>query len=313
MDELGNLRAYVRTVESASVSRAAEQLNIAKSAVSRRIRELERSLGSALLIRAGRSIRPTDVGQEFYERAVRILADLEEAQASARDSHAALAGLIRLTAPASFGTLHLPGPIREFRNRHPQIRFEIDMDDKRVDLMAGNVDLALRIGRLSDSDLISRQLTRIRHAVAASPAFWDKHGRPETPEDLSTLPALDYMGRPDAKAWSYKRPDGAVHAVRMAPQIRAGNGDFLCQLAASGMGVIMEPTFILHRFVASGALEPVLLDYNWSNTHLHALYMPTRHLSRRVRAFIDFLGETFSGTPAWDRGIFPEEPVGPAN
>jgi len=310
MDDLGNLRAFVRTVESASVSRAADQLNIAKSAVSRRIRELERNLGSALLIRAGRSIRPTDVGQEFYERAVRILADLEEAEASARDSHAALAGLIRLTAPATFGTLHLADIVQAFQERNPQIRFEIDMDDKRVDLMAGNVDLALRIGRLSDSDLISRQLTRIRHAVSASPAFWDRHGRPTKPEDLSRLPTMTYLGRPDPNIWSCKGPDGVVKKIRVEPQVRAGNGDFLCQLAAKDMGVTLEPTFIQHRYIVGGALEPVLLDYDWSNTHLHALYMPTRHLSRRVRAFIDFLGERFSGTPPWDRGIFPEAGAG---
>lgn len=310
MDELGNLRAFVRIVESGSVSAAADQLNIAKSAVSRRLRELERHLGADLLMRSTRALQVTDAGARLYERAVQILADIAEAETEARAQRGQLAGTIRLAAPLSFGALHLGPALAEFRRLYPDITFDVDLNDRIIDLRAVNADLGLRIGRLADSDLIARKLTPIRIVVAASPAFWDRNGRPERPEDLADYDAVHYTYVPGAGERHFKRPDGSQGTVKPRDVLRVNNGDLLSEAAINGMGLCIVPTFIVHDAVREGRLEPVLTDHSWSNIALYALYAPTRHLSPRVRAFIDFLADRFAGVPPWDRGMPWDDPHG---
>ena len=303
MDRFGDIQAFVRVVEAGSISRAADQLNIAKSAISRRLRELEARLGVELLQRAPRAITVTDAGHAYYRRCVTILADLDEADAAVGAAHAELSGTLRLAVPVSFGRRHLAGPLLSFAQAHPHIRFEIDFNDRPVDLIADNVDLALRIGRMSDSDLIVRRLTRIRHCIAASPDWWAAHGLPQHPEDLKAHCSLRYLHAPGQEIWQYKAPQGRIGTVAVPVRLRAGNGDFLCDAAAAGLGVVMGPTFIVHHPIAQGRLVPALTDYSWSNVHLWAVYPPTRHLAPRIRALIDHLVAAFSGIPPWDRAM----------
>ncbi len=300
---MGNLRAFVRTVESGSFSAAADQMRIAKSALSRRVRELERHLGVDLLLRSTRRIQMTDAGERFYDSALRILADVAEAEAVARDERGNLAGLIRLAAPLSFGTRHLTSALADFTELYPAIRFEVELSDSLVDLVAVNADLGLRIGFLKDSDLIARRLASTSLILAAAPGFWDKHGRPERPEDLSDYDGLFYKFGEVRDSWPFTRPDGTSGRVAPRPNLRANNGEVLMQMAERGIGVVIEPSFIIHKALQNGTLEAALIEYKWPRLSLHAIYAPTRHLSPRVRAFIDFLADRYSGVPPWEADL----------
>ncbi|UCE30287.1 MAG: LysR family transcriptional regulator [Burkholderiales bacterium] len=303
MDRLRDLEVFVRVVEAGGISRAAEQLDIAKSAVSRRIREIEARLGTQLLLRQGQRLQVTDVGQAFYQRCLRILADLDDAEQEAASAHLELSGTLRIAAPVSFGLMHLAPAMTEFATRHPALTLDVDFSDRRVDLIAGNFDLALRIGELADADLVARPLARIRHVVCASPAYLKREGVPTRPEQLASHAGLHYSPRRDGSVWRYRAPEGSVGYVALPVRLQASSGEFLRDAAIAGMGVILEPTFIVYREIAAGLLVPLLTEWRWPELQLNAVYPRTRHVSRRLRAFIDLLVDRFTDTPYWDRGI----------
>ncbi len=301
MNRLEDLEAFVAVVESGSFTQAAERLGTAKSAVSRRVSALEARLGVELLRRTTRKLNLTETGQSFYERSARILADLDEAESAVAQAHGELRGQLRVALPLSFGLRHMSDPIAEFARRHPKVSFDLDLNDRRVDLLEEGADLALRIGHLSDSSLIARKLCDMRTVVVASPEYLDEHDAPETPADLASHDCLVYSNLPDPLRWVCRDAEGQKIEVNVNPAMTVSSGDFICEQAIRGRGIAMQPTFIAGEYVASGALVPLLTDYEWPVTPAFAVYPPTRHLSYRVRAFIDFLAETFSGTPDWDR------------
>ena len=301
MNRLDDLEAFVAVVEAGSITQAAERLGIAKSAVSRRLVGLEERLGVELIRRTTRRLNLTDTGQGFYEQAARVLADLEEAESAAAQSHGELRGRLKVALPLSFGLRHMAGPIGDFARLHPKVSFDLDLNDRRVDLLEEGADLALRIGRLDDSSLIARRLFDARTVVVASPAYLEAHGTPTAPEELVDHRCLVYSNLADPTRWRYRDADGAAVDVRITPAMSASSGDLICDMAARGHGIAMQPTFIAGALVSIGELKPVLTDVQWPVTPAWAVYPPTRHLSYRVRAFIDFLAETFSGTPTWDR------------
>ncbi len=295
------MQTFVRVVEAGSISGAAERMGIAKSAVSRRLSDLEERLGAQLFRRTTRRLSLTDTGRSFYERCIRILADVEEAELAVSQEHAALRGCLRVAVPLSFGLLHLTPAITEFRDRHPQVEFDLDFNDRQIDLLAEGFDVALRIAELSDSSLIARRLATIRTAVCASPAYVESHGRPEHPDDLAEHDCLVYSNLPDPRTWTYRERDGQDGSVKVKVGLRANNGEFLGRGAIAGQGVILLPTFIVFQGIERGELVPLLTDYLWPSINAYAVYPPTRHLSNRVRAFVDFLAERFSGVPYWDQ------------
>lgn len=300
MDRFEDLRAFVQTVESGSLTRAAETLQVATSAVSRRIKDLESRLGTQLLQRTTRQMRLTAAGETFHARAVAILQALEEAEAEAGCQSRTLTGPLRIAAPLSFGQSHLAPILIEFSQAHPGLELDIDFSDRVVDLVAEGQDLAVRIGQLRDSSLIARKLLDVRMAVAAAPAFWEKHGRPTRPEDLGPMPALCYTGSERVDSWRFTAPDGRSGTVPMTCAMRATNGDILRDAAIAGLGVIMQPSFLLHRDVAAGRLEAALTDHSWSTVAIHVVYPQTRHLSARARAFIDLLRTRLGSRPDWE-------------
>jgi DNA-binding transcriptional LysR family regulator len=192
-------------------------------------------------------------------------------------------------------------PIAEFRGQHPRVSFDLDLNDRRIDLIAEGVDLAVRIGRLADSTLIARRLFEARTVLCASPAYLEQRGVPQTPDDLLDHDCLAYSNLPDPMKWVCTDGEGARHAVDVPVTMMASSGDFLCAAAKEGLGLVLQPTFIAGEFISSGELQPVLADYQWPVTPAYAIYPPTRHLSYRVREFIDFLAEYFAGVPYWDR------------
>lgn len=301
MDKFEDLQAFVAVVEAGSFTAAAERLDSAKSAISRRVSALEERLGVQLLHRTTRVLNLTETGSSFYQHSARLLADLEEAEAAVQQEHGELRGTLRLALPLSFGVRHMCKPIAAFSKLHPKVQFHLDFNDRRVDLIEEGADVAIRIGSLQDSSLIARRLFDARAVVCASPHYLSVHGQPETPADLKNHECLVYSNAPDPDRWTYIESDGSRQMVEVNAAMSASSGDFLANAAAHGMGLIHQPTFIASEAIRRGNLVPVLTNYEWPISPAYAVYPPTRHLSFRVRAFIDFLVERFSGTPQWDR------------
>ena len=303
MDRIEAIEAFVQVVDAGGISAAATRLRVAKSVVSRRLADLEAHLGTRLLHRTTRRMTLTDAGQAFLDRARTLLADLAEAEEAAAQAHTQLRGRLRLAAPLSFGVAHLTPALTAFMLAYPSIRLETSFSDRQVDLVAEGVDLAIRIGRPADSSLVGRRLAPIRQIVCASPAYWDRHGRPGTAADLAGHMALRYAQVPDVAIWRYRDPDGRSGRVPVPIRLLADNGDLLREAALAGLGVIVEPTFIVYRDIAEGRLEPVLTDHTWSVAALTALWPPVPKLPRRVRVLVDFLADRFGEHPYWDQAI----------
>jgi len=299
MSKYEEIETFVRVVEAGSITAAAKQLRIAKSAVSRRLKDLETRLATQLMTRTTRKLTLTETGETLYNRFVVLLADWQETESAVSDAQAALAGKIRIAAPLSFGVAHLGPAIVDFMHEHPLIEFDIDFSDRKVDLISEGMDLAIRIGDLPDSSLIARKIASISLVAAASPKYLEEHGTPKTAEDLRAFKELRYGYRSIA-AWPYKDPDGIEGQIEMTPRLRATNGEFLRDAAIAGEGVLIEPRFIIYENLRDGSLVELLSDYQWPELTAYAVYPPTRHLSVRVRAFVNFLVERFKGTPYWE-------------
>ena len=289
---------------------AARLLGRAPSAVSRRLTELEARLGVELLTRTTRQMTLTGAGERFLERARALLAELDDAETSVGAEGQALAGALRVTLPLSFGLRHLCPVVHDFAREHPALSIDLDLSDRRVDLVREGMDLGVRIGRLDDSSLRARRLARIDSVVAASPGFWARHGRPGEPAALASLPALCYHQSTSRIRWTWTRPaSGERGSVRVESRLRANNGDALAAAAAEGLGVVCLPAFILDSAILAGALEPVLLDHDWGHEELHLIWPDTRHLPQRVRRLIDHLAEALAGEPPWNACLRRADPA----
>ena len=306
MDRFEDLQAFVAVADAGSFTAAADRLEIAKSAVSRRVSALEERLGVQLLRRTTRRLNLTETGRSFYEHSARILADLEEAESAVAQEHGELRGTLRVALPLSFGIRHMCEPIAEFNRLHPRVTFDLDLNDRRIDLLQEGVDLAVRIGRLADSSLIARRLFEARTVVCGSPQYFEEHGTPQTPDDLVGHPCLVYGNLADPLKWVCHDKDGRKYRVNVNAAMTATSGDFLCAAAMQGLGIAMQPTFIAGEAIGRGQLVPILADYEWPVSPAYAVYPPARHLSYRVREFIDFLVKHFSGTPYWDEDCGPQ-------
>ncbi|MGF1551912.1 MAG: LysR family transcriptional regulator [Paracoccaceae bacterium] len=310
MDRFEDMRCFVQVVDYGSVTRAAETMAIAPSAVSRRIKELEARLGVQLLARTTRRMKLTDAGRTFYDRSVRILSDVEEAEGEVSDSARTLSGQLRVAAPLDFGTTHLAPLICDFAAEHPGVTLDLDLSDRMADLVGEGFDLALRIGDLRDSSLIARKLGDTGLTVVASPGLVERLGRPGRPEALAGWPALGYAGSERADIWRFRRPDGEEGSVQLGLRMRANNGAVLADAAARGLGVALQPQFIVEGHLDEGLLVRLLDDHQWPRLSLYAVYPQPRHLSLRARTFIDFLRVRLARramTPGGD-GLYPPAP-----
>ena len=301
MDRFDDMATFVAVVEAGSFTAAADRLDIAKSVVSRRVSALEERLGVQLLRRTTRRLSLTDSGAGFYERSMRLLADLEEAESAVAQEHGELRGQLRIALPLSFGLRHMHEPIAAFSKQHPRVAFDLDLNDRRVDLIEEGMDFAVRIGHLRDSTLIARKLFDAHTVVCASPDYLDKHGVPEHPRELTGHACMVYSNLAEPGRWAYTEKDGSRQRIDVGGGLQASSGDFLCEAAAAGLGIVMQPTFIAHDAIRAGALVPLLSDFGWPISPGYAVYPPTRHLSFRVREFLDFLVAHFEGETPWDR------------
>lgn len=303
MDRFENMNHFVRVVEAGSISAAAERLDVAKSAVSRRLKALEQHLGVELFHRTTRHMNLTDTGRAFYQQAVRILDDLTEAEDAASQAHRTLQGRLKVALPASFGLMHITPAINEFLALHPNVAFDLDFNDRQVDLIEEGFDLAIRIADLPDSSLIARRIAEISRVICASPDYLEQHGTPANATELSNHHCLTYSLSQDSDNWTFTDGLGNPYTVNVRSSLCASAGEFLRDAAVQGHGIISIPTFIVYQQIRDGLLVPILRDDELSNINAYAIYPQTRHLSQRVRSFVDFLVERFAGTPYWDACI----------
>lgn len=300
MDRFENMNAFIRVVEVGSISGAADNLGVAKSAVSRRLKELEEHLGVELFHRTTRRMNLTDTGRAFYHQSVRILEDVLEAELATSQVHGALKGSLKVALPSSFGLMHMGAAINEFSKEHPQIEFELDFNDRMVDLMQERFDIAIRLAKLPDSSLIARHLAPIRTVMCASPIYIEEMGAPQSPNELINHRCLVYNLLRDFDYWYLTDTKGKETKIKIHPFLKASTGEFLRDAAVEGMGIVIVPSFIAYKEIERGNLVPILKEYKPPQIDAYAIYPQTRHLSLRVRAFVDFLVQRFKGTPYWD-------------
>lgn len=299
MESFGSLQVFIRIAETGSLSAAARDLGLSKSVVSKKLAALEDRLGARLINRTTRRLSLTAEGAAFLERAQRILAELEEAEQAVGRLSAEPRGMLRVNAPMSFGILHVAPAMGDFMARYPDLSVTLDLNDRQVDLVDEGYDVAVRIAALPESSLIARRLAPVRRAVCASPAYWRRHGRPAHPRDLGRHDCLIYTNLPTPNDWRF-RDGGGSFSIRVGGRLAANNGDALREAALAGLGVCVAPTFIVGGDLRSGRLEAVLQGFVEDTVAVYGVYPHRRHLSAKVRAFVDFLVVRFGPKPYWD-------------
>ncbi|OLL28516.1 LysR family transcriptional regulator [Burkholderia sp. SRS-W-2-2016] len=285
--QLDDMRIFVATVDAHNFTAAAKRLALSKQFVSRRVMALEEALGVQLLIRNTRKLAVTDLGQEFYERARRILGEVEDAEQAMSLRRAGPRGLLRVSAPMSFGMMHLSPLVASFLREHRDVRCDMELSDRTVDVVGEGFDMAIRIGTLQDSSLIAQKLVDVRMIACASPAYLRRRGTPKLPAELANHECLLY-GHGGAVSWEFK-VDGALKSVEVRGPLRANNGDLIRDSAVAGLGIVRLPDFIVADALASGKLVPVLEAFLPVATGVYAVYPQHRQSSVTIRAFVEFL------------------------
>jgi DNA-binding transcriptional LysR family regulator len=292
LDKLAGLRAFVKAVESGSFAEAGRQLRMSRSAISKHIGELEQSLGVQLIVRTTRHASPTENGQLYYERAVSILAEMDAADQAVTQSLAAPRGLLRVNAPMSFGTIRLGPVMADFMTRYPDLQLQLVLSDDLLDPVQDGFDVTLRIAELESSGLVARRIMPVERVICASPDYLGAHGTPDHPDDLRRHISLTYGFLLTGNQWKLSGPDGD-HWIQPAWTLCVNNAEVLRDVAIKGKGVALIPRFIAEQALQTGVLRAILTDYSAPPLALYAIYPPTKHLSVKVRFFIDFLVERF--------------------
>jgi DNA-binding transcriptional LysR family regulator len=292
MDKLASLRAFVKVVQRGSFAEAARDLRLSRSAVSKHVIELEQHLGVQLLARTTRSVSPTENGSSYFERAAAILAELEDADQAVTRLQAEPRGLLRVNAPMSFATLHLGSAIADFMGRHPQLQLQLVLSDEVIDPVQEGFDVTIRIADLPSSSLIARRIAPAPRVICAAPSYLAERGTPQHPDELKQHSCLTYGHLATGTQWKLTGPDGE-HWIAIRWTLCTNNAEVLRDAAVAGRGIALLPTFIAGAELQAGTLSAILPDYQAPVLSIYAIYPPTRHLSNKVRLFIDFLVERF--------------------
>jgi len=299
VDRLGAIQVFAQVVETGSFAKAADRLGLSTSAASRYVAELESHLQTRLLNRTTRRVSLTESGRAFYERAVQLLADLAEAEEEASSAAVVPRGTIRLTTSVNFGVRHVAPAIADFLAEHREVRFDVSLSDRVVDLVEEGFDLAIRVGPPGPENLVARKLGETRLVPCASPDYLAKHGAPKAPEDLARHDCFTYEYVSPRHVWRFRDRSGAERSVRVSGSLHSNNGDLLSEVAARGAGIVFEPAFIVGPDVRAGRLVPLLQDFEPLPLPIYAVYPSRKHLSAKVRRFVEFLIERFASAQDW--------------
>ena len=292
MDVFASMKMYAAVVDGGSFAAAAGKLGVSRAMVSKQVQKLEEHLGTRLLNRTTRRISLTETGREFHERSVQILADVEDAEhGAARLTHTAR-GLLRVTIPLAYGQHRLAAIVGDYALAYPQVKLDIALSDRKLDIVEDGFDLAIRIGALPPSDLVARKIGSERSVVCGTPAYLARHGAPQLPSDLAGHACLGYTLTGAGNEWRLENiGDGAIASIAVNGPIKADNGDILRLAALRDAGLIFQPRFIVAGELAAGRLVQVLPQWQSGELGVHAVYPSRKHLSAKVRTFIDYLAE----------------------
>jgi DNA-binding transcriptional LysR family regulator len=299
MLKLDDIASFVAVAEAGSISEAARRLRLSKSVVSERLAEMERSLGAPLVHRTTRKLSLTEDGAAFLERAGRILREVEEATADMAERRGSLSGPLRISAPVTFGRLHLGPALFPFLARHPKLEMTLELEDRRVDAAADGFDAVIRHGPIEDSRLVAWRLAASRRLLVASPEYLARAGVPTSIEQLQKHRGIFYMNRGVAD-WRFIGPEGAVN-VRARVALRVNNGDMMRDAAVAGLGIAHLPTFIAGAAIKAGALRVVDVGLAAGEEHIFLAHPEGRRSSAKLRAFADWLREAIGDPPYWER------------
>ncbi|WDF75071.1 LysR family transcriptional regulator [Novosphingobium sp. KACC 22771] len=312
MDMFAALRAFVSVVEEGGFAPAARRAGQAPSSFTRHVDALEASLGVSLLNRSTRNVSLTVAGESYYPRAARLLAELEEANNHIREGEGPPRGRLRVSLPASFARMHITPFLPRFMAEYPLIELDLVMSDALVNLVEQRIDVAVRLGALDSSSLIARRLAPHRRIVCASPAYLAAHPAPVEPQDIAGMACLTFAFADGERYWRFTQ-GSRLEQIRVKGPLRANQAEALKEAALAGFGLVMLPTWLVGDEVAQGLLQPVLTEWQadisrpgapiMPDSGIHALYLPDRKGSRKVRAFVDFMAERFGTPPYWDRAL----------
>lgn len=290
---------FCRAVDAGSFSAAARQLRLTPSAVSKQITRLENRLGVRLLNRTTRRLNLTDEGRAFYERSKLILAEIDEVEQAITEAQSSARGKLRINAPVALGRRQIVPLLPRFMRQHPQVAIDLELTDRTINMLEEHVDVLVRAGAMSDSSLVARRLGSIRRVICASPEYLRKYGVPQHPDDLARHNCLLLNYATPLNEWLLHGPDGR-RAVRVNGNFSANINGVLHSAVLAGIGVAMIASFIVAADFRAGRLVPVLADYPGEPMPLYVVYPHRRHLSPRVRAFVDFLVGEFTPHPPWE-------------
>lgn len=302
MATLDGMSAFACVVASGSFSAAAGRLGVSKSAVSAQVQRLEERLGVVLLHRTTRKLSLTEAGATYYRHCARILAEAEAAEQAVGALQREPRGTLRISAPDSFGWMHVAPAVPEFLKRYPELTVDISLSAKHVDLIEEGIDLAIRIGVLEDSLLVARRLAVSRLVVCAAPAYLHKRGVPENPDDLRSHNCLTTRLLPWGGEWRLARKGGEAR-VSVSGTFRSNNAEMLRAAALDGLGIVLLPTWAVSDQLRAGPLRRVLESWEPATSTIYAVYPENRLMTMKVRAFVEHLARSFGRPPYWDRRI----------
>jgi DNA-binding transcriptional LysR family regulator len=300
MQDLNDMVTFARVVEARSFTEAARRMGTSKSRISKAVAKLERSLAARLLNRSTRGLSLTEVGAAFYEHCTRVADEAAQATEVVSRLQSQPQGVLKVTAPVAFGRLHVAPALAEFLARYPGLSLDMTITDRLVDLVGEGYDVAIRIAREPSLHLVARELAPVRRVVCATPEYFERCGIPATPQDLARHNCLHYTHFGAQGEWRLHGAGGEI-VVPVKGSLRINDDDTLSQAVLGGLGVALLPTFIIGGDLQAGRLQAVLADYVPLERRIYAVHLPNRHLSPKVRAFIDLLRARFGPVPYWDR------------
>lgn len=294
MDRLEAMRVFCAVLEAGGFAAAAERLGISTSAASRHVAQLEAHLNVRLLNRTTRRVSPTEEGYAYFERSTQLLADIEEADAMVSGGARLPRGRLRLTAPIALTSLHLAPALSAFSQAYPDIALDIVLSENVMDFIEEGIDVAIRVGRIGSENLVARRIGEAQLIVAASPGYIARCGEPRAPDELAGHACLTYAYSSTGNQWQFEGEDGEPTQVRITGRINANNGVLLAEMAAAGSGITLAPDFILQPLIDDARLVRLLPAWRTRRLPIHAVYPTRRHLSAKVQAMTNFLGDWFA-------------------
>ncbi|GIU12017.1 MULTISPECIES: LysR family transcriptional regulator [unclassified Shewanella] len=291
MDQLSAMKAFVRVVQTGSFSAAAREQHSTQATMSKKVAALESLLGAKLLTRSSRELSMTEVGAVYYENCVAIIAELDEAESQVRSQQSSPKGILRVAAPVVFGCRFIAPILGDFLKRYPEIKVDLMLSDKHVDLVADGVDVAIRAKQLEDSSLVARHLFDNPLVTVASPQYLNRFGEPKVPLELKAHNCIVYSMLKSVNIWHFEQAgaSGDDIAVPVSGNCRCDNGEAILKLALDGLGIAQLPSWMVDEYIEQGKLKIIMSNYLSSPLPFNAIYPQSRYVPLKVRCFIDYL------------------------